>query len=69
MIEFINKPDLKQGWLCPVCNTVNAPYMAHCLCNSTGKECKPTEHVWDIFEDNSVSSFLNCLKCGKIRKN
>ena len=31
-----NIPLMREGWICPVCGNVNAPWIASCLCNGQG---------------------------------
>lgn len=36
-------PDVPTGWLCPRCDTVNAPMLLKCSCSPTPLETRPTE--------------------------
>ena len=59
--EYI-KPGTQQGWICPRCGRVNAPWVMTCPCKSNAyifKEEKPI-----VYTTTSVSSVPDpCKKC------
>lgn len=68
---------MKEGWICPRCGKVNAPFMSQCTCKSNnspasnfGIECIH-DWVWDgtNSDTSNVMSCVmykyHCIKCGK----
>lgn len=64
---------ISQGWQCPICKRVNAPWVNSCPCNSityhistntTSLEFSTCDHEWryDGLEENRFH--FTCKKCG-----
>lgn len=71
---------MKEGWICPRCGKVNAPFMGWCDCkpeeeqvtNTADEQCPCGGlHDWVLLDGNGdyyTSSgfiFKRCSKCGK----
>lgn len=64
---------MKEGWICPRCGKINAPFVEQCTCNSNNLVA-PNFNV-DCIHDwvwNRISSdtgniryHYHCVKCGK----
>ena len=59
---------MKEGWLCPRCGKVNAPFVGQCSCNNKKYRQnyrKPCSHDW-VFDDmdDSGTCFYHCSICG-----
>ena len=66
------------GWICPVCNKVNAPWVEHCDCNKntrnsnfSNKMVHPDEdcckHKWVVTGVSTVGTHYRCAYCGDIK--
>lgn len=66
------------GWICPVCNKVNAPWVEHCDCNKntrnsnfsnetvrTNNDC--CKHKWVVTGVSTVGTHYKCAYCGEIK--
>ena len=42
-----NIPLMREGWICPVCGNVNAPWVASCPCNGQPKSKYTTSYHTD----------------------
>ena len=66
---------MKEGWICPRCGKVNAPFVEQCTCNSSTCDNNyyyyPNgfcDHVWGLtsFMRDTAGRFrYQCCKCGK----
>ena len=72
---------MKEGWLCPRCRRINAPFTMYCDCKETHddnikvndataidiSECKRGNHDWEL--DAGISSAINyrCRRCGIVK--
>ena len=67
-----------EGWICPVCNRVNAPWVEHCDCykntrnsnfsNETpcsDKDC--CKHKWVVTGVSTAGTHYRCAYCGDIK--
>ena len=62
---------MKEGWICPRCGKVNAPFVDQCSCNDS--ECHYhsnglCDHMWRIQSLNADKNSryrFKCRKCGK----
>lgn len=66
---------MKEGWICPRCGKVNAPFVEQCTCNSS--TCDNNyyyylngfcDHVWGLtsfMRDTAGRFCYRCCKCGK----
>lgn len=60
---------MKEGWVCPRCGKVNAPFIPSCDCkdsisNSNFNQCN---HIWALDRVSTSGSHFICTKCGKER--
>ena len=66
------------GWICPVCNKVNAPLVEHCDCNKntrnsnfSNKMVHPDDncckHKWVVTGVSTVGTHYRCAYCGDIK--
>lgn len=64
---------MKEGWLCPKCGTVNAPWVEKCDCVQRDTIPKISNnishrHVWLCTSKNSAGNYIfRCIVCGKTR--
>ena len=69
---------MKEGWICPRCGKVNAPFIVSCDCkpdgpfsNANSKCGCGCEHEWNIIGEwsNTVGNgvTLICKKCGQTK--
>lgn len=69
---------MKEGWICPRCGKVNAPFMMSCDCKSSsasnfskdcGYEDMSCQHEWkSVMAGSSTDgcwTWARCRKCGK----
>ena len=66
---------MKEGWICPRCGKVNAPFIGQCTCNSSTCDNNyhyyPNgfcDHAWGLtsFMRDTAGRFrYQCCKCGK----
>ena len=67
-----------EGWICPVCNKVNAPWVEHCDCNKntrnsnfsnetpcSDKDC--CKHKWVVTGVSTAGTHYRCAYCGDIK--
>lgn len=54
------------GWICPVCNKVNAPWVEHCDCSKhTNYDVKPEcNHQWAMSGISTAGTHYRCIHCG-----
>lgn len=65
---------MKEGWICPRCDKVNAPFIEQCTCENDTSTLPISnmgcvhDWIWDgISPDTSgVMYKYHCVKCGKI---
>lgn len=66
------------GWVCPVCNKVNAPWVEHCDCNKNTRNSNfsnetpcPDEdcckHQWVVTGVSTAGTHYRCAYCGDIK--
>lgn len=64
---------MKEGWICPRCGKVNAPFINQCACKSNNLavsnfdvDCTH-DWVWDSISSDtgSIMYKYHCAKCGK----
>lgn len=69
---------MKEGWICPRCGKVNAPFIASCDCkpdkvvSNANSECScGGEHEWTFTTgwSDTISSGITytCKKCGQTK--
>nr|DAT89728.1 MAG TPA: transcription factor IIS-like protein [Caudoviricetes sp.] len=64
---------MKEGWICPRCGRVNAPFIGQCTCKSNNLSMSNLEvdciHDWDFDSISSNTGGImykyHCAKCGK----
>lgn len=65
---------MKEGWICPRCGKVNAPFMPSCDCTSSyHSTADPLNflcaHNWEVKYNNNMEPYYQCRYCGKIQTN
>ena len=58
---------MKEGWICPRCGKVNAPFIASCDCNPSvvNNTCCGGDHDWRLISSTKgVGYTYGCFKCG-----
>lgn len=66
---------MKEGWICPRCGKVNAPFVGQCTCNSSTRDNNYyyylngfCDHVWGLtsfMRDTAGRFCYRCCKCNK----
>lgn len=62
---------MKEGWICPRCGKVNAPFMLSCDCkpSATNDDTDGCNHDWYAASGGATTTgcytWLVCRKCGK----
>lgn len=62
---------MKEGWICPGCGKVNAPFVKQCSCNNTDYYYVANglcDHVWGLTSltpDTANKYSYQCYRCGK----
>ena len=61
---------MKEGWLCPRCKKVNAPFTPSCGCQenyytNNATDCINGNHQWEGV--STVGSAYRCKICGKTK--
>lgn len=65
---------MKEGWICPRCGKVNAPFIEQCTCKSDSLTTSNFDidcvhdWIWDGISSDTggVVYKYHCVKCGKI---
>lgn len=52
---------MNEGWICPRCNKVNAPFIKQCDCNHTIDACN---HDWIL---EKQTKYYKCKNCGETK--
>ena len=63
---------MKEGWICPRCGKVNAPFIGWCDCKPdeqmNNASCCNGKHEWMLIGRNGNQTFatmiFRCKKCG-----
>lgn len=71
---------MKEGWLCPRCKKVNAPFTFQCTCKSDIikewlnipesndiSECLKGNHQWECCGISTEGTTYRCRGCGEIK--
>ena len=71
---------MKEGWLCPRCGTINAPFIGHCECKPNTikentnvsktvdiSECSKGNHDWKFIGSVTGGSQYRCKRCGQTK--
>lgn len=64
---------MKEGWICPRCGKVNAPFISQCTCKSNNLTVSNFDvncahnWIWDSISSNTgrIIYKYHCVKCGK----
>ena len=72
---------MQEGWLCPRCGSINAPFMSQCTCKSDiiaehsditksndMSECLQGNHKWECCGMDTGGTTYRCSVCGESRK-
>lgn len=59
---------MKEGWVCPRCKKVNAPFIASCDCKENIKSNADCNHKWKFCGAKTDGNTYKCENCGKIKK-
>ncbi len=78
---ILRSENMKEGWICPRCGSINAPFIGQCTCKSNIKEepsntqksndiseCLQGNHKWECCGMDTGGTTYRCSVCGKIRK-
>lgn len=65
---------MKEGWLCPRCKKVNAPFTSSCNCQenyhtnyANQVDCINGYHQWECCGVSTAGSTYRCKVCGKTK--
>lgn len=71
---------MKEGWICPRCGSINAPFIGQCTCKSNImaepldiqksndiSECLQGNHKWECCGVSTGGSTYRCRICGKTK--
>ena len=63
---------MKEGWICPRCKKVNAPFTPFCDCEekyytNTATDCFNGNHQWECTGVSTAGSTYRCRVCGKTK--
>ena len=60
---------MNEGWICPRCGRVNAPFTPYCDCTETVSNLGECKHLWKLdgcgVSDTKTHCSYICTKCGK----
>lgn len=59
---------MNEGWICPRCRRVNAPFITYCDCEDNIADTTPNpkfcNHSWECVSINTAGVHYICTKCG-----
>lgn len=63
---------MKEGWICPRCKKVNAPFTPSCDCQendytNTATDCFNGNHQWECTGVSTAGVAYRCRVCGKTK--
>lgn len=71
---------MKEGWICPRCGVINAPFIGQCTCKSDIikersdipisnqiSECLKGNHKWECCGVDTRGSTYRCKVCGETK--
>ncbi len=65
---------MKDGWICPRCKKVNAPFIPSCDCKENNHtnyalqvDCINGYHQWECTGVSTAGSTYRCRVCGKTK--
>lgn len=65
---------MKEGWICPRCKKVNAPFIPSCDCQENDYatyvkqvDCINGYHQWEFIGVSTVGTKYRCKVCGKTK--
>ena len=61
---------MNEGWICPRCGRVNAPFVTYCECKeefATNLGSTQCNHEWECDGINTGGSHYRCKKCGSTK--
>ena len=60
---------MNEGWICPRCGRVNAPFMPYCDCKVSVSDIIPNQcnHQWECYGVSTAGTHYRCAKCGQTK--
>ena len=62
---------MNEGWVCPRCGRVNAPFTLYCDCKANISQLAPNpkhcDHIWEYDSIRTNGTHYICKKCGKTK--
>ena len=59
---------MNEGWICPRCGRVNAPFTPYCDCKATvSSNFSGCNHNWVLTTVTDTTNEYKCINCGEIK--